>query len=62
MRRMQAKGKVLGECHVYRCTVCGGWHWGRARGTQLDRSQQVINAIGRALARDSDLRSRNAGS
>lgn len=52
MRKMIAKGRILGACQAYLCPACGGWHWGRIRGTKLDRGQQVVNAIDRALARD----------
>lgn len=56
MWRARSSGRVLGLCNVYRCTVCGGWHWGRIRGTQGARGQQVVNAIDRALSRDQEKR------
>lgn len=53
MRRVIATGRTLGECAVYPCKGCGGWHWGRVRGTKFDRAAQTISAIDHALARDS---------
>lgn len=52
MKRAQKSGKVLGECNIYPCKDCGGWHWGRSRGTKLDRASQLLAKIDKAVRRD----------
>lgn len=56
MASLRARGKLVGPANVYRCSRCGGWHWGHSSGGGWGKAAQLIAAIDRAMERDAEKR------
>lgn len=59
MTYRERKG-IVAETRVYACRICGGFHWGHARGAMINRAERIRKAIDAALARDATKRGGDA--